>query len=237
LFIQKLEQEVKSKGGKDLNSYLILPVQRVPRYSLLLRELIGCYEKYDKKNTQDYKSLVKAFEEIKTTTKDINKRVRTIENLNKLSELQKELDRNYEYLKEEYEKNKIKFKKEKEELSKLVKPVHGKIVEAGRSHVYSSKTPMMVILDENFREELHQVYLLTDSIVWLKPTENTEEYGTMLSGILNLKSNPVPWCKELLCDKRCFQVIGNKVSIILKKLKNLEKNQMNGEVKEKNGLI
>jgi uncharacterized protein Yka (UPF0111/DUF47 family) len=35
--ISKLEHEVKRDGGKDLNSYLILPVQRVPRYSLLLR--------------------------------------------------------------------------------------------------------------------------------------------------------------------------------------------------------
>jgi hypothetical protein len=27
-FIEKLQQEVKNSGGKDLNSYLILPVQR-----------------------------------------------------------------------------------------------------------------------------------------------------------------------------------------------------------------
>jgi hypothetical protein len=37
IFIEKLQQEVKNNGGKDLNSYLILPVQRIPRYNLLLR--------------------------------------------------------------------------------------------------------------------------------------------------------------------------------------------------------
>jgi len=47
--INKLEFDHKKEGGKDLNSYLILPVQRVPRYSLLLRELIGCYQKKNQK--------------------------------------------------------------------------------------------------------------------------------------------------------------------------------------------
>jgi hypothetical protein len=36
-FLSKLEKSHREKGGLPLTSYLIMPVQRVPRYELLLR--------------------------------------------------------------------------------------------------------------------------------------------------------------------------------------------------------
>jgi hypothetical protein len=69
--------------GMSLESFLIMPVQRVPRYRLLLNELI--------KNTEpshpDYAKLNNAYESIKLVAKHINEALRYQENMCKIVEL------------------------------------------------------------------------------------------------------------------------------------------------------
>eukprot|EP01084_Bolivina_argentea_P059688 109021_1 len=67
----------KRKEGKPLSRFLILPVQRVPRYILLLTDL--------QKNTDitsgDYNDIRDAVEMIRDITQEINERKKKIENL------------------------------------------------------------------------------------------------------------------------------------------------------------
>ncbi|KAM9998849.1 hypothetical protein ACTFIZ_002404 [Dictyostelium cf. discoideum] len=72
----------------DLNSLLIMPVQRVPRYILLLSELIKCT---DPKNP-DYENLNKALEKMKVLASVINENKREAEFLNKMYDIQNSLE-------------------------------------------------------------------------------------------------------------------------------------------------
>jgi FYVE/RhoGEF/PH domain-containing protein 5/6 len=53
--VECLEREKKNSGGLDLDSLLITPVQRIPRYKLLLKELVKHTSDShpDKKNLND----------------------------------------------------------------------------------------------------------------------------------------------------------------------------------------
>ena len=86
----KLQEFLKQKRAenKPLSHFLILPVQRVPRYVLLLTEL--------KKNTatfsEDYKDINDAVEMIKDITSEINEKKRKIENLAQCMQIQESLN-------------------------------------------------------------------------------------------------------------------------------------------------
>eukprot|EP00004_Rigifila_ramosa_P013278 TRINITY_DN2926_c0_g1_i2.p1 TRINITY_DN2926_c0_g1~~TRINITY_DN2926_c0_g1_i2.p1 ORF type:complete len:463 (-),score=77.61 TRINITY_DN2926_c0_g1_i2:40-1233(-) len=78
-FKQHLDERLFSPecSGKDLPSYLILPIQRIPRYKMLVEELI--------KNTWrfhcDYEDLAAALAEISQTAIYVNEQKRNAENL------------------------------------------------------------------------------------------------------------------------------------------------------------
>lgn len=67
-FVQKLNKLTKKHDGKDLPSYLITPVQRLPRYVLLLRDILKCTPK----SHPDSEFLQSAFNELDKLTKDID---------------------------------------------------------------------------------------------------------------------------------------------------------------------
>ncbi|KAL6051201.1 hypothetical protein QOT17_019340 [Balamuthia mandrillaris] len=56
-FLKKAQQN-KRCNNQDLGSFLIMPIQRIPRYKLLLQELLKCTPE----EHADHKGLVKAFE-------------------------------------------------------------------------------------------------------------------------------------------------------------------------------
>eukprot|EP01080_Neovahlkampfia_damariscottae_P005932 gene5932-9762_t len=87
-FLTKLERPHKQKGGLPLVSYLIMPVQRVPRYELLLRELL----KASDPSLDDYENLEKAIEKVKTTTANMNEKLKVFDNKKKLVIIQQRLD-------------------------------------------------------------------------------------------------------------------------------------------------
>lgn len=55
-------------GGRDLPTFLIMPIQRLPRYVLLLGELL----KYTPESSPEYSSLSSALAAIKETTEQVN---------------------------------------------------------------------------------------------------------------------------------------------------------------------
>jgi hypothetical protein len=94
----------------------------------LLRELINCYIKNNKNDTKELKDLEKAFNEIKSTTTEINENVKKNQNIQKVTNLQMEFTKNFDYLNDLYEKD-LKLKKEN-----LVKPIPINIIEPGSFH-------------------------------------------------------------------------------------------------------
>mmetsp|Transcript_31416 Transcript_31416/g.61228 ORF Transcript_31416/g.61228 Transcript_31416/m.61228 type:complete len:615 (+) Transcript_31416:16-1860(+) len=86
-FCQQQASDSKA-AGLNLSSFLIMPIQRIPRYKLLLAEVI--------KNTldthPDINSLNGAHDDIRKTAIAINEAVREMENREKLKELSKLLE-------------------------------------------------------------------------------------------------------------------------------------------------
>ncbi|GAM17250.1 hypothetical protein SAMD00019534_004250 [Acytostelium subglobosum LB1] len=82
-FLDKCRSDPQS-NGQDLNSLLIMPVQRLPRYVLLLSELL----KSSPAGSPIIKTLESCISGIKNVTQFINEAKRDDENQNKLKELQ-----------------------------------------------------------------------------------------------------------------------------------------------------
>eukprot|EP01088_Endostelium_zonatum_P015996 TRINITY_DN4135_c0_g1_i6.p1 TRINITY_DN4135_c0_g1~~TRINITY_DN4135_c0_g1_i6.p1 ORF type:complete len:436 (-),score=102.46 TRINITY_DN4135_c0_g1_i6:73-1380(-) len=85
IYVKELQQ--RSNSTLDLASLLIQPVQRLPRYQLLIQELIKCTEK----DHVDYVNLNKALEVVKELNKYVNERKRVSDNKAKITELQKKI--------------------------------------------------------------------------------------------------------------------------------------------------
>ena len=66
-FNENMESLAGKVGGRDLASFLITPVQRLPRYILFLRELVKNTPKYH----PDFQLLEVAYQEIDNVTRDI----------------------------------------------------------------------------------------------------------------------------------------------------------------------
>ncbi|ELP84638.1 Rho/RAC guanine nucleotide exchange factor, putative [Entamoeba invadens IP1] len=74
-FYQTLEEISLFPNTLDLRSYLIMPVQRLPRYRLLLSDLL----KHTENTFVDYTNISDAVEMIKTVTMDVNERAKEID--------------------------------------------------------------------------------------------------------------------------------------------------------------
>jgi hypothetical protein len=166
-----------------------------------IKELISCYKKYNQDKEEVLKNLENGFEKIKITTSSINEKVREIDNMNKVLQLQNEITK-YQI--------EVQFQNEKEIKNELLI----NILEPGRTHVYSNY--INVYFDEKSSSEKLLVYLLSDSIIFVKPQD--DELGYQYIDICNLKSSPSPWCQEYLFDKRYFQLNTFQKSIVFKAL-------------------
>ncbi|KAL6070964.1 RhoGEF domain containing protein [Balamuthia mandrillaris] len=81
-------------GGKDLASFLIQPVQRIPRYRLLLKDLL----KHTEKDHKDYSSLLAASVQITEVAEYVEKKSTEAENITKVLEIQSKLFGKFENL-------------------------------------------------------------------------------------------------------------------------------------------
>jgi hypothetical protein len=86
-FLKECEQNkqltLSGNGGKLLRDFLIIPVQRVPRYGLLLREL----EKNTPSDHVDYDQLTKAMATVQATALAINKDIHLYESRLKVAQV------------------------------------------------------------------------------------------------------------------------------------------------------
>jgi len=88
LFVQFLEKcRADVTNLMDLQSYLIMPVQRLPRYVLLLTELI----KYSNPKHPGYKNLAVSLEEVRKVADFVNEAKKHAENSQKMLEIQENL--------------------------------------------------------------------------------------------------------------------------------------------------
>eukprot|EP01103_Thecamoeba_quadrilineata_P016782 TRINITY_DN5718_c0_g1_i2.p1 TRINITY_DN5718_c0_g1~~TRINITY_DN5718_c0_g1_i2.p1 ORF type:complete len:446 (-),score=73.67 TRINITY_DN5718_c0_g1_i2:173-1510(-) len=78
--ILKDAQAKEQCRGKNLPAFMIIPIQRVPRYVMLLQDFV----KNTKETDLDYTNLVNALEQIKKMATAINSRKREAENLNEV---------------------------------------------------------------------------------------------------------------------------------------------------------
>jgi len=78
-FLEECKNHPES-GRLDLASFLIMPIQRIPRYELLLRDLL----KRTWENHPDYKDLVEAREKIQGVGQMLNEKKREAENMTSL---------------------------------------------------------------------------------------------------------------------------------------------------------
>eukprot|EP01133_Synstelium_polycarpum_P010927 gene10927-12734_t len=82
--------------GKSIGDYLILPVQRIPRYTLLLSDLV--------KNTwvdhKDYKDLAESLKQMQIVAAYVNEKTREAENIQKVTEIQNNFIGKFENLAE-----------------------------------------------------------------------------------------------------------------------------------------
>ncbi|XP_031554199.1 uncharacterized protein LOC116291202 [Actinia tenebrosa] len=72
-------------NGQTLNSLLLMPIQRIPRYEMLLKELL----KRTKEDHPDYDNLTEALSKAKQGAADLNEHIRKIENETKVIEIMK----------------------------------------------------------------------------------------------------------------------------------------------------
>lgn len=82
-----LTQETRPEVSNKLAALLIVPIQRIPRYRLLLQEVLSHTTPFQ----QDYYTLQNALQEVERTARHINGLVQEQENMEKMLQLQKSL--------------------------------------------------------------------------------------------------------------------------------------------------
>eukprot|EP00602_Paraphysomonas_sp_CaronLab_P000051 CAMPEP_0185028450 /NCGR_PEP_ID=MMETSP1103-20130426/14168_1 /TAXON_ID=36769 /ORGANISM="Paraphysomonas bandaiensis, Strain Caron Lab Isolate" /LENGTH=652 /DNA_ID=CAMNT_0027562875 /DNA_START=12 /DNA_END=1970 /DNA_ORIENTATION=+ len=89
-FLEKARSDPRCKG-LTLDSLLIEPVQRVPRYRLLLEELL----KYTPETNEDHQDIVEALENVRDVAAKNNEAIRQQEGMDKVYQVMIQLDSRY----------------------------------------------------------------------------------------------------------------------------------------------
>ncbi|KAF2072068.1 hypothetical protein CYY_006610 [Polysphondylium violaceum] len=87
-YLEKVKHDRPEIGLRGLEDYLIRPVQRIPRYSLLLKDMIS----HTWKSHPDYAQLEEAFQKMNSVAEYMNEKKKEAENMMKLAEIQEKLD-------------------------------------------------------------------------------------------------------------------------------------------------
>jgi len=89
-FHKFLQEQQANLNGQSLTSFLIMPVQRVPRYILLVQELL----KHTQPDHPDYENLQNSLKKLQQIGSTINNDVKKQENLDKIAALQAQFTEN-----------------------------------------------------------------------------------------------------------------------------------------------
>eukprot|EP01112_Ceratiomyxa_fruticulosa_P009029 TRINITY_DN234_c0_g3_i1.p1 TRINITY_DN234_c0_g3~~TRINITY_DN234_c0_g3_i1.p1 ORF type:complete len:784 (+),score=187.98 TRINITY_DN234_c0_g3_i1:333-2684(+) len=93
-FLDDLKKKNESLLLTGLEDYLIRPVQRIPRYNLLLLDLV----KHTTPDHPDYANLANAEKKVKSVAEHMNEKKREFENIMKVTEIQETIEGNSEPL-------------------------------------------------------------------------------------------------------------------------------------------
>jgi hypothetical protein len=88
LFAQLLDQLRETQGNMDVASFLVMPVQRMPRYKMLLEELV----KITRPEHRDYSNLEQALSIIRDVAMSVNTNITEMEKKEKVVELSAEIE-------------------------------------------------------------------------------------------------------------------------------------------------
>lgn len=94
VFTRFVNERSLGPGVEPLPSYLILPVQRIPRYKLLLEELVG----HTTPLHQDWKELKRALELVKDVALAINEALRAQHNTETIVAIQQQFTSDVDFL-------------------------------------------------------------------------------------------------------------------------------------------
>lgn len=86
-FLEEKRKDINATGGLDLMSYLIMPIQRIPRYRMLIAEVL----KYTPINYPDRTQLEEALERVKKVAAFVNENKRMVEQSVRLLRVSKEI--------------------------------------------------------------------------------------------------------------------------------------------------
>ncbi|EDR28796.1 FYVE, RhoGEF and PH domain-containing protein, putative [Entamoeba dispar SAW760] len=86
-YLENCQYQISTNQNLDLRDYLIMPVQRLPRYNLLLTDLL----KNTPTNHCDYQNIIKALEVMKEVTTKVNESISTNKQQQKLFDLRSKL--------------------------------------------------------------------------------------------------------------------------------------------------
>ena len=90
----KLFKSLRKGAKMEITSYLIMPVQRIPRYVLLLKEL----KKYTWPDHPEFPNLVRALSKAQEIATHVNEKIREIENMQKILDIQVKIEGDFEHL-------------------------------------------------------------------------------------------------------------------------------------------
>lgn len=93
-FLDELKKKCHDIEHRGLEDYLIRPVQRVPRYYLLLQDLV----KHTSKDHPDYANLASAAQKVQSVAEYMNIKKREAENIMKVTEIQEMIEGDIEPL-------------------------------------------------------------------------------------------------------------------------------------------
>lgn len=150
VYVKHIEESLRI-GGSDLASYLIMPVQRIPRYVLLLKEIT----KHTPPDHPEYRNHLMALEKVKAIAAHINSAKADAEALAKLMQVQ-------------YKITNCNFE--------LVQP-HRQIVREGILQVVSTSKRLL----SSSKPKPRYVFLFNDLLLWINETSNTMKGKIMLT--------------------------------------------------------
>jgi hypothetical protein len=93
-FVDELKKKCHDIEHRGIEDYLIRPVQRIPRYYLLLQDLV----KHTSKDHPDYANLASAAQKVQAVAEYVNGKKREAENIMKVTEIQEMIDGDIEPL-------------------------------------------------------------------------------------------------------------------------------------------
>lgn len=86
-FLDEKRKDTSSTGGLDLMSYLIMPIQRLPRYRMLITEVV----RYTPEDSDDFVLLGEVLEKVKKVAAFVNENQRNVERSVRLLRVSKEI--------------------------------------------------------------------------------------------------------------------------------------------------